>query len=267
MSEGNSSHTEEMILVLIVAALVIAGVVYALIYFWPYFVFYVLPFIIASVVLGFILKWFGFERTEHGTFGYKPLAITFPVLLCLIFVVFFAGSSRAYLKDAKTKKVVGVSVDWPEVNDTFNTYRRETYESAPFDSLKASAKEVSIYDREDLGVIVILALIFGGPGLFWYLSRNDDEGIEARVSEIVDQRTGATRERVRKKEVELDQIIAKKNESLHQEIAKLQAHVARVLAENQVLKAKVEFSTVAPIVAAVEKKKGSGGGVLDGDLL
>jgi hypothetical protein len=267
MSSNSSSHTEEMVLVLVVAGLVIAGVLYALIYFWPYFVFYVLPFVTSSVVLGFVLRWFGTEETEYGTISYKSLAITYPVLLGLVYVVFFAGSSRAYLKDPHSKNVVGVSVDWPDVNDTFNRYRRETYAGSPFDSLKAKVRETSIYDREDLGVIILLALILGAPGLLWYLSWDDNQGLERRINELVDKQTDGMRERIRRKEAELDQIIAKRNEKLQQEIAKLEGHVSRVSAENQVLKAKVEFSTVAPVVSALEKKKSSGDGVLDGDLL
>lgn len=260
MSSGNK-HAENFLLFLVVGGLVLAGVLYGLFLFWPYFVFFVLPLIIGSLIIGVILKFSVEPSIEGAAIDYKNLAVTFPVLIVLVMVVFFAGSERTVLVDKKGSRV-GTYLEWPKLNKAFNEHRASVYGDSPFDALKARAREPVIYDRQDAGWIFLWCLFLGGPLFFWFLSRNDHERNEALMLEKVNERTKHERERLSEKERDLSKIIAERTASLTSQISDLDQKLSAMTAENRILKAKVEFSPDIPRPPEAQKTNG----VLDQDL-
>ena len=260
MSKGNE-HAENFLLFLVVGGLVIAGVFYGLFLFWPYFVFFVLPLVIGSIVIGVILKVSVEPSFEGAAIDYKNLAFTFPVLILLVMVVFFAGSERTVLVDKKGTRT-GTYLDWPELNKAFNEHRSAVYGDSPFDALKARARVPVMYDRQEAGWIALWSLFLGGPLFFWFLSRRDHERNEEIVLQKVNERTKATRERLSDKERDLNQVIATRTASLTNQISDLDQKLSAMTAENRILKAKVEFSPDIPRPPEAQKTNG----VLDQDL-
>ena len=261
MSSGGNEHAENFLLFLVVGGLALAGVLYGLFLFWPYFVFFVLPLIIGSLVVGFILKASVEPSIEGAAIDYKNLAVTFPVLILLVMVVFFAGSEHTVLVDKKGKKT-GTYLEWPELNKAFNEHRSSVYGDSPFDALKARAREPVMYDRQDAGWIFLWCLFLGGPLFFWFLSSKDRERNEEIVLQKVNERTKATRERLSDKERDLSQIIASRTANLTNQISDLDQRLSIMTAENRILKAKVEFSS--DILRPPEAQKTNG--VLDQEL-
>jgi len=260
MSKVNE-HAENFLLFLVVGGLVLAVVLYGLFLFWPYFVFFVLPLIIGSLVVGFILKVSVEPSVEGAAIDYKNLAVTFPVLIVLVMVVFFAGSEHTVLVDKKGTRT-GTYLEWPELNKAFNEHRSSVYRDSPFDALKARARQPVMYDRQDAGWIFLWCLFLGGPLFFWFLSSKDHERNEEIVLQKVNERTKHVRERLSEKERDLSQIIATKTEGLKGQIAELNQSLSQITAENRILKAKVEFSPDIPRPPEAQKTNG----VLDQDL-
>lgn len=260
MSSGNK-HAENFLLFLVVGGLVLAGVLYGLFLFWPYFVFFVLPLIIGSLIIGVILKFSVEPSIEGSAIDYKNLAVTFPVLILVVMVVFFVKSERALVVDKKGARV-GTYLEWPELNKAFNEHRASVYGNSPFDALKARAKVPVIYDRQDVGWIFLWCLSLGGPLFFWFLSRNDHERNEALMLQKVNERTRHERERLSEKERDLSKIIATKTEGLTNQIRDFDQRLSAMTAENRILKAKVEFSPDIPRPPEAQKTNG----VLDQDL-
>lgn len=262
MSERNE-HFENFVLFLLIGGLVIAGVLFVLFSFWPYFVFYVLPLVIGSVVVGGILRIATLPAEgSGGMVSYKPLAIAYPVMIGIVAFAFFANSQRSTAIDKKGN-ITGVFLDWPELNKTFNEYRASTYANSPFDSLKAKAKEGAVYDRQEAGWIALWCLILGGPAFFWYLARSDEESNREVIESMALERTKRERERVQEKERNVNEIIARGLNDAKDRVAKAEREKAAVMEENQVLKAKVEFSKDVPKPPEVQKSSG----VLDKDIL
>lgn len=208
-----------------------------------------------------ILKFSVEPSIEGSAIDYKNLAVTFPVLILVVMVVFFAGSEHTVLVDKKGARV-GTYLEWPELNKAFNEHRSSVYGDSPFDALKARARQPVMYDRQDAGWIFLWCLFLGGPSFFWFLSRNDHERNEEIVLQKVNERTKATRERLSDKERDLSEIIASRTASLTSQISDLDQKLSVMAAENRVLKAKLEFSPDIPRPPETEKK----GGVLDQDL-
>ena len=100
--------------------------------------------------------------------------------------------------------------------------------------------------------------------MFFWLSRKDHEHEEDEVEKRVEARTGDRRKRLDKMSEDIDAVIVAKTKKLADEIALLKSERAAIMAENQVLKATVEFSTE---VARPSETGKSGGGVLDQDIL
>lgn len=144
--------------------------------------------------------------------------------------------------------------------------RKNAYTDSSFQGIREKARLEAQYDRAQVGGIFWLALIFGGPGFFFFLSRQSEDVEASCMSEEINRVTKAQKDRLRHLIDEQEAIIKDRQKPLLKQIAELQVHAAELKAENQVLKAKVEFSTTAPAIAAAEKKA-SGGGVLDSDLL
>jgi len=260
MSRGNE-HAENFLLFLVVGGLALAGVLFGLFLFWPYFVFFVLPLVIGSLVIGVILKFSVEPSVEGSAIDYKNLAVTFPVLILLVMVVFFAGSEHTVLVDKKGTRT-GTYLEWPELNKAFNEHRSSVYGDSPFERLKARAREPVIYDRQDAGWILLCCLFLGGPLFFWFLSGKDRERNEEFVLQKVNERTKHVRERLSEKERDLSQIIATKTEGLKGQIAELNQSLSQITAENRVLKARLEFSPDIPRPPEAQKTNG----VLDQDL-
>jgi hypothetical protein len=261
MSERDG-HFENVLLVLVVGGLVLAAVIYGLFWFWPYFVFYVLPVVAGTIIIGGILRYSVLPSEPGRMFSYIKLAISFPLMAFLISVIFFANVKRAYVMDKKGNVTASV-VEWPELNKKFNTYRAETYAGSPFDALKKRAKETSVFDRQELGWLMYLCLFLTGPLFFAYLSRSDDDVIRAVFDEVAAERTAALRKRVGDKETNLNQIIAERLKDIREHVKEVEAEREKALAENQLLKAKVEFSSKVPRPPEAQKS----GGLLDKDIL
>jgi hypothetical protein len=257
--KGNE-HAENFLLFLVVGGLVLAGVLYGVFLFWPYFVFYVLPLVFGSLAIGVVLK-LSVKPSAEGFVDYKNLAVTFPVLIVLVMVVFFAGSEHTVLVDKKGTKT-GTYLEWPELSKAFNEHRASVYSNSPFDALKARARVPVMYDRQDVGWIFLWCLFLGGPLFFWFLSREDHERNEALMLQKINERTKHVRERLSEKERDLSQIIATKTEGLKGQIAELNQSLSQITAENRILKAKVEFSPDIPRPPEAQKTNG----VLDQDL-
>ncbi len=263
MSDQGNDHFTNMVLTILVVGLAIAGVLYAGFLFWPYLVFYVLPLAIGSLAVGGILR-LATIPTEggNGLNNHKGLAVAYPILILIVAVVFFADSGRSTALDKKGN-VTGVFLDWPKVNKTFNEYRSETYAASPFKSLNAAAREAVVYDRVEMGWIALWCLFLGGPAFFWYLARFDGDSDAEIIKKMVLEGTKRERERVLEKEKNVNQVVAAGLAEMSGRVAKLERERAAILSENQILKAKVEFSPDVPKPPETAKT----GGVLDSDIL
>jgi hypothetical protein len=260
---GSNEHGENFLLFVLVGGLVLAGALYGLFLFWPYFVFYFLPFIAGSVIVGFVF-WITVVPPEGGEarYQYKRLAIVYPVLIALALLVFEVGSERKIMIDSKGKEK-GQVIEWLSVHRTFNEWRSSSYAGSPFTGLKAKAKSEELYDRRQMGAIFWWCLFLGGPLMFFWLSRKAHELEEDEIEKRVEARTGERRRRLDKMSEDIDAVIASKTKKLVDEVAQLKSERAAIMAQNQVLKATVEFST--EIVRPSETVKTRG--VLDQDIL
>jgi hypothetical protein len=263
MSEQKNDHFNDMVLMILVVVLGIAGILFAGFLFWPYFVFYVLPLVIGSLAVGGLLRLVTLpQEGSQGLVVYKNLAVVFPVLIFIVMVACFANSERSTALD-KNGKVTGMFLDWPKVNKTFNEYRSSTYAGAPFDSLKAAARAEVVYDRQEIGWIALWCLFLGGPAFFWYLTQRDQEQDAEVIKGKVLEGTKRERERVLEKERGVNEIIAKGLQEMSEKVARIERERSAIVAENRLLKAKVEFSPDVPKPPETVKT----GGILDSDIL
>ena len=261
---GKNEHFENFVLFLVVGGLVAGAALYVLFLFWPYLAFYIFPFVAGSLVVGGILRAAtGLGEGGQGIVNHRGLAVAYPILLLVVAVVFFADSKRAVVVDKKGNVTGMYYLDWPEVNKAFNEERSSTYASAPFDSLKAKAREGVVYDRQEMGWIFLWCLFLGGPAFFWYLSRRDREKTSQAIESIVDEQLTQKRLNLEQKSNRLNAIIESNAAALKADIVDLKKANAALLDENLVLKATVEFSS--EVVRPTETPKT--GGVLDSDIL
>mgnify|MGYP000449811687 CR=1 FL=1 len=262
MSENKNEHAENFVLFLIVGALVIGGILYVLFALWPYLVFYVLPIVLGSVVFSWIIKAFvGPSEEAFGFYSYKELSVVMPALIFLIYVVFYAGSER-YVEVDKAGNKIAVMVDWQPVHEAFNKVRREAYAGSFFKSLQQRGRFDVIYDRQEMGFIAWVSLLFGAL-LFVRGSKDDQDFNREEFSRKISERTKYEKDNLREKSAQVDQIIKDKTYQLTKEVGELRADLAAVKAENQVLKARLEFS---PEVVRSSESVGVSG-VLDADIL
>lgn len=261
---GNNEHAENFILFLVVGGLVAAGVLYTLILFWPYFVFYILPFVLGSLLVGGVIRLstMPIEGAKDVRFQYKRLAIVYPALIILTLMIFEAGSERRIIVDKKGNEK-GHILEWPGIYHAFNEYRSSSYAGSPFKSLKEKAQEEQSYDRAEMGGIMWLCLFFGGPAFFFWLSRKDENEDEKEIEKRVEERSGHRYRIIHEKEANIEQIVAQSNRKFEEKIRQLESGYSRILSENMVLKAKVEFSPDIPRPPESVKT----GGILDKDIL
>lgn len=262
MSENRNEHGENMVLFVVVGGLIIGGIAYVLFALWPYLVFYVLPIVLGSVVFSWIIK--AFVRPSEEAFGfysYKELSVVMPVLMFLIYVVFYAGSER-YVQVDKAGNKIAVMVDWQPAHEAFNKVRRSAYAGSFFKSLADRGRYDVIYDRQEMGFIAWVSLLFGAL-LFMRSSKNDQDFNREEFQRQISERTKYEKDRLREKSAQIDQIIQDKTYALTKEVGDLRAGLAAVKAENQVLKARLEFSS--EVVRPSETVGTSG--VLDADIL
>lgn len=270
----NDGHFENMVLILIVGGLVIAGVLYVVYLFWPYVVFYFVPLVFATLVVGWILRISiahveggGTVEGEYETKSYRPiyqyknLLMVYPGLIFLTLAVFEMGSVQKVMVDKKGKEA-GQFLEWPAAHKTFNEWRTSIYADSPFDSLKKDAKTTELYDRRQIGWIMWWALFCFGPLYCKWLSRNDDRDEGRGLYKQIEERTKDLKDSLMYQIKEQQSIVQQKVSVYQEKIEEVKARNAVLMAENQRLKAAVEFSSEVPRPLTALNKKG----VLDSDI-
>jgi hypothetical protein len=261
-SNNQNEHMENFVLFLVVTGLVVSGALYGLFLFWPYFVFYFLPFVLGSVLIG-SLFWFSVSPEEgEGRFQYKRLAFLYPGIILIMVLVFNFDAGRKVFIDQNTQ-TLREEIAWPKAYKAFNESRRGSYAGSFFDSLKKKARFEEMYDREQIGMICWWILFLGGPLMFFYLSRKDEEMEEAEIARRVNARVRDRQEILDRKAEGMETMIQSKTSRLSEMVAQLRSEKEFLVAENKVLKATVEFST--GMIRPSESVKT--GGVLDRDIL
>lgn len=264
-SKSSNDHAENFLLFAIAGGLILAGILYGLYLFLPYLIFYILPFVVVSLVAGYILRMAG--EPGDGVLSlsrYRAVVITYGVMLLIVGMTFFNGVSRAMVVDKKGNLTGEYVLDWPELNQYHNDWRKDVFGNAPFEGLRKKAKMGAIYDRLEVGWIFLAALFLGAPLFYWWLSRNDSEKVHFIVEGLVDERTKQKRSELKTKENSLNQIIESNRTALKAKISDLEKVQAALVAENEIMKAKLEFAPDVPRPSEVlpQDKKG----VLDSDL-
>lgn len=263
-SKGGNEHAENFLLFIIVGGLILAAVLYVFYLFLPYLIFYILPFVVGSLTVGFILRMAGEPGDSvYNLSRYRAVVVAYAFCLLVVGVTCFSNVTRAWVVDKNGKSTGQVILDWPKVNQHFNQWRSSTYAGSPFDGLKRAAQTGVIYDRLEVGWILLCCLFLGGPAFYYWLSRNDPEKVNSIVEGLVDERTKSKRDQLRTKEDNLNQIINQSKEKLEAEIHALRKKQAEIMAENQSLKAKLEF---APDIPRPSESMRKDGGVLDQDI-
>lgn len=263
-SKSGNDHAENFLLFAIVGGLILSGVLYVFYLFLPYLIFYILPFVVGSLIVGFILRMAGEPGDSVLSLSrYRAVVVTYAFCLLVVGITCFSNVKRAVVIDKKGNLTGQYVLEWPQVNQYFNQWRSSTYASSPFDSLKRSAQMGVIYDRLEVGWIFLVVLFFGGPSFYYWLSRNDPEKVNLIIESLVDERTKTKREHLNTKEDNLNQIIESNKAALKVKIGDLEKVRAELLAENQILKAKLEFAPDIPRPSESVKKDG---GVLDQDI-
>ena len=265
-SKSGNNHAENFLLFVIVGGLILAGIVYVGYLFLPFFLFYLIPFIVVSLVVGIVLRAFGAQGNDSSTLSSSKSVVTaYAVMLCLVGFIFFQNLNRAVVLDAKKNLTNQVVVDWPRLNNFYNNWRVRVYTDAPFESLRAKAKMGVVYDRLELGWVFLVSLFLGGPLVYWFFARNDEEAVNVIIENLAEDRTKTKREQLKTKEDNLNQIISQSKEKLEAEILSLRKKQSEIMAENQLLKAKLEFAPEVPRPS--ERKVADKKGVLDSDWL
>jgi hypothetical protein len=265
---------------LLVGAVVLSLAVYAFSFLMPYLLFYVFPFLLTSTLVGFIL-WFSVRNDIRESnveknisvefqyvskFKFRRLAIAIPVLSLIVFLIFEAHRERRELigQDGQVK---GTYIEWDMAQKTFSNMRKNWYRDSMFESLRTKSKKIEIYDRSEIGYIFWMSLIFGGPGIFFWLSK-DAEGEE------LNSVTNFVKEKVRSKEDQIQRVLSEQNEIakgekrvLEELIKRLQRKISEVKEENQRLKAKMEFLPQVTLVKSNDQKgEGPGNGSVLSEL-
>jgi DNA-binding transcriptional regulator GbsR (MarR family) len=114
-----------------------------------------------------------------------------------------------------------------------------------------------------MGWIALSALFFGAPLFYWWLSRNDDELVREIVENLAASRVADKNKRLAEKEKNLNQIIESNKAALNAKVRDLEKAQELLIAENQSLKAKLEFAPDVPRPSESIKKSS---GVLDQDI-
>jgi hypothetical protein len=184
-------------------------------------------------------------------------------MVLIVGLVFFKDITRSWVVDKKGKPTGDVVLDWPELNRAYNDWHYRVYVDAPFEGLRKEAKVSVIYDRMEVGWICLVALFLGGPMFYFWLARSDEERVHEIIESLVDERSKTKRVQLKAKEDNLNQIIESNKAALKVKIGDLEQVRAELLAENQVLKAKLEFAPDVPRPSESVKKNG---GVLDLDI-
>ena len=263
-SKGSNDHAENFLLFVIVGGLILAGVIYGVYLFFPFVVFYLIPFVLASVACGLILRMAGSPRDSIGNLSrYRSVVIAYSGMLLIVGLVFFKDVGRAVVVDQQGKLTNQVMLDWPKPNQYYNAWRRSLYLNAPFEGLRAKANIGVAYDRLEMGWIALSALFFGAPLFYWWLSRNDDELVREIVENLAASRVADKNKRLAEKEKNLNQIIESNKAALNAKVRDLEKAQELLIAENQSLKAKLEFAPDVPRPSESIKKSS---GVLDQDI-
>jgi len=263
-SKGGNGHFENLVLVGATAVAVVSGLIYGAYLVFPFLMFYLAPFVVVSIVVGIVLRMAGAPGNGVGSLSSSKAVVTaYAVMLSLVGLVFFQNLDRAKVLDAKGNLTNQVVVDWPELNAWHHSWRVRMYSDAPFESLRAKAKVGVVYDRLEVGWIFLVGMFLGGPLVYWFLARHDEEAVNAIVDGLVNERTKSKRDQLKIKEDSLNHIINQSKEKLESEVHALRKKQAELVAENQSLKAKLEFAPDIPRPSESAKKNG---GVLDQDI-
>lgn len=263
-SKGGNGHFENFVLVGAAAVAVVSGLIYGAYLVFPFLMFYLAPFVVVSLVVGIVLRMAGAPGDGVGSLSSSKAVVTaYAVMLCLVGVVFFQNLDRAKVLNSKGNLTNQVVVDWPELNNWHHSWRVRMYTDAPFESLRAKAKMGVVYDRLEVGWIFLVGMFLGGPLVYWFLARHDEETVNVIVDGLVNERTKTKRDQLKTKEDNLNQIINQSKEKLEAEVHTLKKKQVEIMAENQSLKAKLEFAPDIPRPSESVKKDG---GVLDQDI-
>lgn len=265
MSESKNAHFENFVLFAIVGALLVAGLLYGAYLVLPFVLFYLVPFVVVSLVVGFVLRMAGNPSEGiRGISRYRAVVMTYAGMLFIIGMVFFRNLERAKVVNKDGKLTGQVVVDWPKLNNWYNDWRVRVYADAPFEGLRAKAQIGVVYDRLEVGWIFLMSLFLGGPGFYYWLARRDEEEVHETIEKIVLDRVAAKNQRLTEKEKNLDQIINKNKLQLELKIQKMEQAKEELKAENQSLRAKLEFAPEVPRPS--ENIESNKKGVLDQDL-
>lgn len=251
----------------------------------PYLVFYIVPFLILSIAMGFVFKVASvnlnggvlsdgsYPSDYVSKYSYRQLAVAIPVLAFVGYLAFHASPNRPVVVDRASGVYQGIGFEWPWVNQKFNDVRTSVYTNSSFDSLRAKLREPETFDRSDVGLIFWVALLLGGPAFFFYLSADDEDHERECMLAAARAATKVTRDRLDEERRDQRNVIENEKRPLLNQVRELERLVAlanseaeKLKQENQLLKAKIEFSP--DVKSSVKKAQAKvGAGVLDGELL
>ena len=208
------------------------------------------------------------EKKSEGNDGYlcgryrhKRLIVVYSFLIFVILLVFHMGSERRFVEDKK-KGVITQYIEWPKLNDLYNSARSGGYKASFFEYFRELSKKKVVFDRRDLGFLAWLSLFLTGPLLYIYFKRDEDldiVGIRNEVSRLNHENRKKFLDEKKRYEKRLKNLMDEYKDR-NQEIVEINH---RLVDEINVLRAKLEFSSDLPTRL---KKDSEEIGVLDQDI-
>jgi hypothetical protein len=208
MSSEMDAYKEKMAGFWLMIFAIVAGIallLYLISSFWIYLWFYLLPFLVGSVLVGLVLRFFtavwfeeGFKETSskfYLVYNYKGLAFAYPLLIFAVLACFYFDSNYRVEIDKKTN-ITTTYLDWPGLNKFFNETKKSWYSDSWFKSLREEANVSEIYDRRNIGNIMLVALFLGGPIVFFFLSHDDDEKEGKVILDKIKEKVKAEQDRL-----------------------------------------------------------------------
>lgn len=236
--------------------------------------FYVLPFVVVSAVVGFLWFWgcryvgrlSGKQKRESE---YRWLLLWIPLTAALVFAAVGAPESpvaRVVTMNVKGKvqsTVVQPIQEWPEVAQDFERLRQ----SVGFEKSKPEPGEIPHpYDRVDVAWTLWLAVLFGAPGIFFWMSATREREWEAEYLETA-------KRPLERKINELKEQVASANRQqnlAYNQVQEQEKEIARLKARDEFLSKKgQEPSEITGLKVTPPAKKEEKGqdGVLNSDVL
>lgn len=248
-------------------------------------IFYVLPFVLLSIFAGLILayscKLFTLRKPQYGDYrlDYRMLAGVFPIILIIAFFAVGFPEEIKYVKEepvappAAHSKKTWKKNSIEKKKETPLAEPREGYilqspviAQAYMDFKRAFGLKVILdeqhkpYDLNNVSTIVWLALVLGGPSVFWLFAISDQDADDKRIhTENTDHYKNIQNTHSDALSRRLSEINELKNAlSEHrQEITKLKARDEFLTKKESQFKNEIESAAERPF----------GAGVLDTDVL